>query len=960
MKYLAYALVSFTIGLVVAFFVINSGFLQSYIQKEARAKTGIQVVLGPIQLAPKWPLTLTIGASQIPAPNVSLEFKSAQVAIASFSAPYDIRAIITEPKVKLNGPLSAFSTAPQGQGAAGSAASDGKGSSAGKFRLALHIINGEFRSTDLGVTALNFEFEQKLWMSPKAPAKIKASARVETQYLPGSWPISVQSDGLVFGDDAVKAQSVKATFAGLLASVQGTSLLSQGRHRWLAEVKAPDLAALPQPPLEIPASHWQGAIEVRAEIIKDGKEAQWQASGNATAQGVKAKIKWQKDKLSVDGPAALEMKGKFAYKDQKFTLPELEGSLDLGSAQVLAGEILSKPNNVPLRVDASLAGAGDKIEVKKLEARFWNFLAKISGSVGTQAPYPGVLAIDLPSTSLKGLETIILPLKKSLVQGEAALQAEYTGSLTDPLGSLILIKRMALKNFSADISYEGEGSMKARGPFSASVEAVGQIDKSVPKNFQGSGFLQLGGLALVAGPLRKEPKQALSANFNLRTEGEALQIEQMVVKGFLGEIRVNGKVSDTPRANVTDPRKPRLNLIVETKPLDLSELRVAMPEFRDVVPKGSIVGRLNLNGEMDFAKTWAHWPVVVGGEVKVNLPEYVVASAPAAAAAPGAPSAAVSADVSGAPPAPVSVAPPSSGFLPKGALTEKLNVQIAAEIGTLVKDKLTVKGVGAAGRILAGRYKGSLQLREIFGGKMMFSGLDVPLFEPLPMIQGNLALENVIVQDALDFVKPEYKAMATGRAKGALNFSTLLPSDARFMDELKSKGQIVLEPITLSTIRLGEILNELIGKVPALKLPPAKLDPLKGVVRMDYSLSAQTMTMAPLVAVEENASELELKGKVVIASMQGDLVGNFMWANSGIKGCLLEGNADAKGRLVLPIALKGNLLKPQFSMVTDTSNKLAGRALECEKRKFIDKVKADGGESLKKEGEKLLKGILGK
>lgn len=943
MKYLAYAVVSFAVGLVIAFFAINSGFLQSYIEKQARAKTGLPVKLGSIRLEPRFPLTFNFGASEIPSPNVNLSFQSAQVSVGSFSAPYDIRAKVTEPKVKLNGPLSAFSTASKAQSPAGASASGG-GSSAGKFRLALHIINGEFRSTDLALTGLNFEFEQKLWMSPKAPAKVNIGARIETQYLPGSWPFSLQTDSLTFSEESVKAQSVRATFAGLLATVQGTSLLGQGRHRWLAEVKAPDLAALPAPPFEIPASNWQGAIEVRAEIIKDGPEAQWQASGNTTAKAVKAKIKWQKEKILVDGPASLDVVGKFFYKDSKFSLPELEGSVDLGAAQFLYGDIVSKPVSVPMKVDASITGNTDKIEIKKIEARFWNFLAKVSGSVGVAAPYAGALHVDLQPTSLKGLETIILPLKKSLVQGEAALIADFNGPLVDPWAAAIKINRLALKNFSADISYDTPGSMKARGPFTASVEAVGEIDRGVPKAFQASGSVQLGGLALVAGPLRKEPKQALAANFNLRTEGTALQIEQMAVKGFLGEVRLNGRVSE--------PKRPKVNLIVEARPLDLSELRMAMPDFREMVPKGSVSGKVNLSGEMVFEQPWHTWPLVVNGDVKVNLPEYAIASAqaPAPKAVPG--------DVSGG--AVAAAVTEKTGFLPKGALTEKVNLAVVAEIGTLVKDKLLVKGVSASGRVANGRYTGGVNLREIFGGQMQVSRLDVPLLEPLPTIQGVVAMENVIVQDAMDFIKPEYKTMATGRAKGTVNFSTLMPGDARFMDELKSKGQVTLEPITLSTVKVGEMLNDMMKKVPQLKLPPAKVDPLKGLVRVDYTLANQTVTMAPMFARDLDTSEIELKGKVAIASMQGDLVGNFMWAESGVKGCFLEGNADAKGRLIVPFAIKGSLMSPQLSTVADTATKLASRALECEKRKFIDKVKADGGESLKKEGEKLIKNLLGK
>lgn len=940
MKYISYAIVSLLIGVVAAFLLINSGVLRDYVQKEVRTKTGLAVEIGSLRLEPRWPLTLNIGPSKIPAPHVTLAVKGAQVVVASFAVPYDIRVRVEEPSVRLNGPLASFSTTPKSAAPGAKTDGGGGGGAAGQFRLQLQVINGEFRAHDLGVSVINVDFEQKLWMSSRAPAKVDFSARVDSSYLPGSWPITLHSDSLVLSEEAIKAQSVTASFAGLLASVQGTSLLGQGRHRWLAEVKAPDLKALPKPPFEVPASDWSGAIEVRAEVVKDGTAAPWSASGNARAEGVRARLKWQKEKTTVDGPVTLDFAGKFSYQNEKFSLPELTGVADLTSALVLHGDLLQKPKDIALKVEAQVAGDNSKLEIKKLETRFWQIVAQASGSITPKSPFSSQLQLEIPMTSLKGIEALLLPLRKSPVQGDVALKAEYSGPLTDPWAAVLRIQKLSLKNFAADVTYEGATSLKVRGPIMANVDVKGEMDRGVPKAFEGSGNLQLSGLALVAGPLRKEPRQPLAATFNIRTDGTALRLQPLAIKGFLGDIKMNG--------TVREPKRPKVALRLEAQPLDLSELRVAMPSFRDVIPKGSVVGRISLDGDAAIDQPWAEWPLTVAGDLKVNLPEYLVA--PAAAAG----------DVSGAPPSPNQAAGPPQGFLPKGALTERMNLQTALDVGVLRKDKLTVKGLAAAGRVQSGRFRGSVAVGEVFGGQVRATQLDVPLLEPLPLLTGALALEQIIVQDALEFMKPDYKTMATGRAKGTLTFSTRMPADARFMDELKSKGQIVLQPIVLNTIKIGQILNDLMAKIPGVKLPPAKVTPLKGMVQLDYQLAAQAMTLSPLLAREEDGSELELKGKVIVPTMEGDLVGNFMWAGSGVKGCLLEGNADAKGRLVVPVALKGNLMQPQISMLTDTAGKLAGRALECEKNKLIEKVKKDGGESLRKEGEKLLKGILGK
>jgi hypothetical protein len=63
--------------------------------------------------------------------------------------------------------------------------------------------------------------------------------------------------------------------------------------------------------------------------------------------------------------------------------------------------------------------------------------------------------------------------------------------------------------------------------------------------------------------------------------------------------------------------------------------------------------------------------------------------------------------------------------------------------------------------------------------------------------------------------------------------------------------------------------------------------------------------------------------------------------------------------MVIPLAMKGSLMNPGFSILTDVVGTLAGRALECEKKKLIDRVRAEGTDKLKKEVNKALKGIFG-
>jgi hypothetical protein len=159
---------------------------------------------------------------------------------------------------------------------------------------------------------------------------------------------------------------------------------------------------------------------------------------------------------------------------------------------------------------------------------------------------------------------------------------------------------------------------------------------------------------------------------------------------------------------------------------------------------------------------------------------------------------------------------------------------------------------------------------------------------------------------------------------------------------------------------MGQMLNDLLAKAPMLKVAPVKLEPLKGEVKATYDLNAGILSLPSLTAKDVDNSELQLKGKAVLAQMQGDFVGTFYWARPTVKGCVLEGNSDKQGRLMVPVAIKGNLLSPGFSLLNELATKLAEKALKCEMKKQVEKVQRDGKEKVEKEIKNRLKELFGK
>src|SRR5262249_41126330 len=161
------------------------------------------------------------------------------------------------------------------------------------------------------------------------------------------------------------------------------------------------------------------------------------------------------------------------------------------------------------------------------------------------------------------------------------------------------------------------------------------------------------------------------------------------------------------------------------------------------------------------------------------------------------------------------------------------------------------------------------------------------------------------------------------------------PADAEFLPFLKAKGEANLQPVTLNTVKVGQMINDLTKQVPGGGVKPVKVEPFKGAVKVKFDMHSSTVQILALDGHDLNDSELQLKGKVAVPTLQGDLVGDFFWSQPQVKGCLLEGNSDAKGRMIIPVAIKGNLMQPGLSTLSDLITKLGTKTLQCEVKKQL-------------------------
>lgn len=923
------------IGSVLAF---NSGLFQSYLEKKAQAALGDQIHLrlGATKIQYRWPPLVRIEGSQVDHPLAQLDWRTLELEVNPLRSPLEIHVALDHPKVILKA-TNAEAEKPQSQ-AASMPPSAAPPSNLSSLGLKLNIHNGEVQSPWGNVSSLNLTFEQKLLLQSSAALHLEAS--FHPNVLPLPLPIELNTPSMVLSPKEVSAKELSARFAGLAAVVQGASSLLEGRHQWSVRLSAPDLAQLPTPPPgPISLKNWKGGVQLQADLSKASTQEPWRASGNFLVKDMAAHLDGKMDQASVNGGFLFDGEGRFLAHDGVLEWPNLRLSADFTEAKVIYADLLHKEPRVPLKVSLSGVGAGQKFDLRELNFQLWKLSGGLNGSLELAPPYLAQFQFRLKPTSLIGAEVIFPPLKASPVQGEISVNGRMDGPLTDYAKARIVLETMALKKFAAAVNWEREGVLGIRGPVQADVTGRGEWNQGKIKFAEGQGFVDLSAAALVMGPLRKEQNANFKGRFDIRNVGSAVVINEMDLNSFIGRFSAKGKVEMKDL--------PVMNLQVEAKPLSLSELRVAAPAIRDLLPKGTLTGKGDIKGQLDTRKTWSDWPLVISGNLELNLPEYKVAS-----------SEALGAGAKKASPAP-SQGSEATSFLPDGELTRKMRVRVRARVDRLQKDSLILKSVSTNGQLVDGRYLGEVEIGEVFGGSAQIKALKLPLLQKNPLIEGSANWLDITIEDLLGFVKPEYKAFASGKTAGVAEFATVLPSQADFLQRLRVRGDAAAQPVTFNSVKIGEMVNAQMTKVPLLKLKPMKVDPLRGQAKMKFDLRNGVVDVVTFNGVDVDNSEIQLKGKVTLNAMEGDLAGTFFWSNPSVKGCMLEGNQDGKGRMIVPFALRGNLLSPGLSVLNDVLGQLAAKAAGCEGKKLLDKAKGEGQQKLEKELKKTLKGLFG-
>lgn len=772
-------------------------------------------------------------------------------------------------------------------------------------------------TTQIQILKLNIDATKIRILDDQEPLKILADADLHyvTPFVSGQTTVSVNTRDLTLKPDPmqISSQQTELAVGGLVLVAGGSSNFTNDLHDWKLHANVEDLQKLPRPPNFLPAQNWRGKIALDGSVHRDKQTTR--AQGAVKFEKVSMDLRWDSPDLKANGPAFLDFHANFDWNNGRYNVKDLVLWAELSKASFQYSNLFKKPADIPFNVDFKGALASDSVEIQGLKLQLFNLNAKAQGSVPFKGS--GKILWQTQPTNLVGWEKLILPMAQTPLKGTLELKGGVSGSFAAPKEMSIDVSKLSLQDFKGDLKYKSpDQSLVVEGPVSANVQGRLSTQGENVRAADIQARADLGALLIrKSGVFEKKAGEIFQVNVTAKQQKDDIGIQNSEFKLPFMTMKIGGRVHN--------PKDPTFDLNTQTDIANLESLKTYLPSTKEYPLTGNLKAQLNVVGRYASDKTWNNWPMRVSGHVGFSAPKFSLASS-----SKNEKGAAANAPTSGTAGAP-------AGFLPKGFLTQNLNVALDATVGRFVQDKLVLENSSMKGRISKGEYDGALTTHA-FGGVLQLNNTRVPLLEPDPSIVSDVHFADIKIESILEFLKPELKDAAKGPSKGDVHVQTLMPGAPAFLAKLKAKGTVGSDNIWINTVSLNQMINEQISKVPGVPKNAVKLEPLQGRLQSQFNLENEKAEPLTIDGYDRGSSELHLKGS---ASLQQtvDLTGEFRLANAPISGCLKEGNSDDKGRLVVPLALKGPITSPSWSFATDVLAQMGARALRCEAVKALQK-----------------------
>ncbi|MCB0361315.1 MAG: hypothetical protein KDD35_01250, partial [Bdellovibrionales bacterium] len=739
-------------------------------------------------------------------------------------------------------------------------------------------------------------------------------------------PISIDTRNVTTTSNSVEAKTINLNIGGLLATAAGTTQFQPLQHNWIVLFEVPEIEKIKIPPQFLPPGNWFGEISGKIHFAQKDSSPPYIAT-QGFIRGLRGDTEMHGASLQMRGGVAADARWNVIYSNS-LNIKELSAIIDLSGAQLRYLDWFQKKDTDRLRIEIEAKTEGKAFRISKGNLEFTRMLARVNGLIETQNGKNSFLSVAIPKLNLEGFESFFPFLGNHPLRGQLELKAEIRGDFTQPEKLRVKVAPFKLEGINTALKYfNAKQRIEVQGPLAMNSDIELVAEGAQLKSAKASLSVDLGRMSFSYGDMvRKRSGDPLSLRL------QANQMNDRIVLHRLNFIHPAGSLWGT--GDFQRPQKPKFNFKIDIEKLNLGKLSQFIPLLSKYdLSGGSVKGEVKSSGVYDFALGYTQSPFSVVAQLSTNFPQFTLDDSPSSGEK--------------------AKKEKKEAFqklprLPEWPVVVGSQLSLNAQVGRLNLGNESFKNSSAQLKYVKGNLTGGLSVEQLFGGSLKIDNINIGLREIHPFLKLRAQVTQLDLTRMGDWLFPT----KPGRIKGQVSLKSRLgvpwPETEAWYRSISSQGQVSVQNFFLSSLDIDEKINQALGKL--LKGQEKKEINSKGVsasLKSQFSSQEGQIRLAHFLFSTPEKNQITAQGSLDF-NLVGELIGELSLANTSLSGSIYAANADAQGRLVIPLEIKGDLTHPNINIAKASIEKMLAKTIEYEKNKALKEVENKAQQEIKK------------
>lgn len=779
--------------------------------------------------------------------------------------------------------------------------------------LKLNVENGSFLffGTEQTFEATQISFDLNI-PALKSEWSVLSSGELDFKNYNLKIPFSANA-GVSLNSNILQIKNSNLTFAGIDSHVNGDFNIDTKMQNWHLSLKAPQIESLKAPFNLACMRLATGSLDLESKITKS---LTWTASGHVLAQKVSGQTKCQIKDAIINGPFTFNSDISFNWNDN-LSFDKFLIQADLSNLDIKYKNLFSKPlkKTFALNINGSINNKVFILNAARIQLDQMSINSQ--GTLNFNSGNPSNITASLNKSSLTGTEELFPLLKGFPVQGYLEFSSQIKGDLTRPDSLSIEINPFVAQNVRTNVTWKSDDeSSSINGPLLMNLKGV---LKSTGVQLQQADILanlDLTNISLKTQSFNKPQRAPLKFDLLAQQIQNKIYVKKGTLKLPGGEIFMSG--------NLSNIFSPLLDLQFKAQNLQLQELLKLNPVTAQYKLSGKTTAQFKLLGHYNFKDGIEKSPLTLSGSASTHIQNINIQSKR------------ISNVTDTKPDKPEPLAP-------NWPLVKNMNLNLNFNIDSVKYDDLPINGIQSHLQISNGMLNSKGSIKSLFGGNIFLKKLSVSLLNTQPTTDISAKVQNMQMQNAMNWLFPQGKDLISGSANGDFIFKVAHPNSSNFISTTSGSGSFKIKNGFLSTLPIDQLVNDKLSKIPILTQQnhyKINTKGMRGNIDGAFKYAEGKIYFSSFHILTPEKNELTGSGWVS-ADKTLDINSKVFLTNVPIKGSVFEANSDSQKRFILPIHIKGGILSPEIDITQDTINILVQNTARYEGNKLKHQVTND-------------------